>query len=387
MVRTETLALEDALGRVLASPLISPIDVPAFRNSAMDGYALASPDLSGEPPYVLPVEGTSLAGHPMTEALSSGTAVRIFTGAALPDGADSIVVQEDTVRLDEGRVQINVRPSPARFVRPVGHDVAAEHELAARGATLDAFLIAAATTSGIERVNVFERPRVGVFATGDELREPGARLGPGEIYESNRRAIRMLLQGCPLDVVDLGILPDDEAATKAALASAGSEFDALVTSGGVSVGDADYVRQAIEARGSIDFWRLNLRPGKPFAFGRVGSSCYIFGLPGNPVSSIVTMLLLTRPALIALAGGNARLPSAFSAPLAESAQHEAGRDEYQRGRFVVQDGELRVTTYGDQSSNRLSSISGADCLFLLPGTQTHFEPGERVDVLPFRGLL
>ena len=387
------MALADSLGRVVASDIQSPIPVPAFANSAMDGYAVRCGDLASQGPTKLTVQGQSLAGHPYQEQLLPNQAIRIFTGAALPPGADTIVIQENTSVSTEAKnslVTINERPNEGAYVRPIGHDVAEGSLLLAAGTRLRAFEIASATTSGLSEVEVFKPLKIGVFATGDELRTPGTPLGPGEIYESNRIAITQLLHGLPLQITDLGGLPDNPEATRKALLEASHEQDALITSGGVSVGDADFVRDAIAALGAIDFWRLNLRPGKPFAFGHIAleedQRCLIFCLPGHPVSTIVTLLLLVKPALCDMAGGPITPPQTLRVPLSQRVSHSPGRHEYQRGRIELTASGSVVTTTSDQSSNRLQSFANANCLFLVPGDVAELEALELVDVLPFDGL-
>ena len=310
-------------------------------------------------------------------------------------------MQENTDRTSAQSVLINSSAKFGAYVRGIGHDVPKEALLLAKGTRLRAFELAAATTSGLTQLSVIRRLRIGVFATGDELKAPGEPLEPGQIYESNRIAIISLLQGMPLEITNLGVLPDTLAATHQALSDAALTQDALITSGGVSVGDADFVREAIEALGGVDFWRLNLRPGKPFAFGHLLTNhqdqrstgpekCLIFGLPGNPVSTIVTLLLLVKPALWHMASASDIEQSALGirlrAQLAQPTAHSVGRHEYQRGRLEYRNGHAVVHTTSNQSSNRLQSFNGANCLFLLPGEVAELESGEWVEVLPFTGL-
>ena len=280
----ETVPVEQSYGRIVAKDIISPVPVPAFANSAMDGYAVRFADLNASADTVLQVQGQSLAGHPFAGALEAHHAIRIFTGAALPPQADTIVIQENTSAgtTDSTVIIHSVGPKGA-YVRPIGHDVAKDSQLFSKGTRMRAFEMASATTSGLSALPVFKPLRIGIFATGDELKTPGTALQPGEIYESNRVAIRSLLRDMPLEITDLGILPDEPYATRQALAMASTDQDALITSGGVSVGDADFVKDAISELGGIDFWRLNLRPGKPFAFGHLlkpqsGDKCLILSL-------------------------------------------------------------------------------------------------------------
>ena len=301
---------------------------------------------------------------------------------------------QENVRVVQGEVELETDSNPNKgdFVRPVGHDSHLGQPIIPRNQAINAFNLAAATTSGLQRISVYRKLSIGVFATGDELREPGSTLESGQIFESNRIAIRSLLSGLPVTITDLGILPDDKDATRAALNTAGQRFDALITSGGVSVGDADFVRHAIQTNGSLDFWRLNLRPGKPFAFGRLHRAL-IFGLPGNPVSSIVTLLLLVKPALWYLAGRTIPATAVegesayLDVPLAVDVEHQVGRHEFQRASLLRKGGKTYVQTTSDQSSNRLQSFTNADCLMLLAGDQAHFPAGSLVPVLPFLGLI
>ncbi len=395
---SERVAVADSLGRVVANDILSPIAVPAFANSAMDGFAVRHADLNVSGPTSLAIQGQSLAGHPFQGELQANRAIRIFTGAALPAGADTVVIQENCVidmsagsdTVGTHRVTISETPTCGSYTRPMGHDVAKNSLLLAQGTRMRAFEIASATTSGLSEIEVFRTLRIGVFATGDELRTPGEPLAEGEIYESNRIAIISLLSSLPLEICNLGILPDHPDATRDALAAASEKHDALITSGGVSVGDADFVRAAIADLGAIDFWRLNLRPGKPFAFGHLENStrkrCLIFGLPGNPVSTIVTLLLLVKPALWHMAGARENAVHSVRVPLASDVKHSVGRHEYQRGRLATTASGTVVTTTSDQSSNRLQSFAGADCLFLVPGEIEQLKTGDLVDVLLFDGL-
>lgn len=394
----EKVAVAEALNMVIAQDTFSPIAVPGFANSAMDGYAVRHSDLQGDQTR-LAVQGESLAGHPYNGTLAKASAVRIFTGAALPEGADTIIIQENTSRPSANSVLINGNSKAFAYVRNLGHDIAQGSLLLEKGTSLRPFELAAATTSGLTHVNVAPKLRIGVFATGDELKAPGTPLETGEIYESNRVAIISLLQNLPVEITNLGILPDNALATQNALTEAALNHDALITSGGVSVGDADFVRDAIETLGAVDFWRLNLRPGKPFAFGHINTAttdqatkkCLIFGLPGNPVSTIVTLLLLVKPALWHMAGASDAEQSlrqnAVRVPLAQPTAHSLGRHEYQRGRLEYSEGLTRVHTTSDQSSNRLQSFRTANCLFLLPGDVAELTEGDLVEVLPFSGLV
>ena len=382
---SERVAVADALGRVAAGSVTAPRSLPPFPASAMDGYALRSHDLSGDPPYRLDVAGTSLAGHPFDGTVPGGSAVRLFTGAPVPDGLDAVVIQEDC-DADGDRVVIRTRVHPGDHVRPVGHDLMAGGQVIADGRRLTPFDVGWLTACGLDAVEVRGRPRVGLFSTGDELLEPGMPQGPGQIYDANRATLRALLASLPVTIEDFGVVPDDREAIGRTLAAARDACDVVVTSGGVSVGDADWVRDEVERLGTLKFWRLNLKPGKPLAYGRLGDAAF-FGLPGNPVSTIVTALLLLKPVLERLCGAWPSPPLRLPARLTHDLDHAPGREEYQRGTLLRSDGGWQVETTGDQSSNRLASFAAADCLVRVPKDSGRLPAGTEVETLPFHGLL
>jgi molybdopterin molybdotransferase len=383
----ETIAVDAAHGRATAERLVAPMNVPPFTASAMDGYAVnaADPCFAGEPPYRIVVRGRSVAGAPASVPLAIDAAVRIFTGAALPERADSVVLQEN-VQTDGDAIVVSQRPRSGAWVRPAGHDVAEGAELFGPGTRLRAFELGWLSACGISRVVVTRRVRVALFSTGDELREPGDTLAPGQIYESNRRVLRELLRPLPVELVDYGIVRDDEATIADVLTEAASRADVVLTSGGVSVGEADHVRAALDRVGKLEFWRLALKPGKPLAYGRIEAARF-FGLPGNPVSTIVTFLLLVLPVIARLAGNTQVSPLRLRARLTERVPHDAGRAEYQRARFESTSTGYVVTPTGDQSSNRLASFKDANCLLIVPAERANLEAGSDIELLPFEGLL
>lgn len=376
---TEQAPLNEALNRIAAGRVSAPVDLPPFDASAMDGYAVCAGDLPAQPPFELAVVGESAAGHPSPLGVSGLHALRIFTGAALPAQADAVVLQEDVTR-QGGRIMVTERPRAGQHVRLRGHDIAKGAVVVRRGSRLDAYALSWLAACGIAEVAVRRRVRVALFATGDELADAGAPLAPGQIYDSNRFALRQLMHDLPVDIDDLGRLPDDRLAIQQALMQAGEAADIIIASGGVSVGDADFVRAAVEQAGALDFWRIALKPGKPLAVGKVGQADF-FGLPGNPVSTIVTFLLFAAPAIVARGGGMPQPPLRVPAALAGPVSHTPGRREYQRGALANDGARLIVTPARDQGSNRLATFAGANCLLEVPEHRGDLDAGEVVQVL------
>ena len=382
----ETTKVSEALGRVLAEDLKAPLSLPPFDNSAMDGYAVRfdDPVFAGTPPYRLRILGTSAAGHPWHGQVENG-AVRIFTGAAMPLGADTVILQENASREGDW-VEFSHGPEPHRHVRPIGNDVHEGTQILTRGTRLRAFEIGWISACGLGQVRVFQRPRIGIFGTGDELREPGATLAYGQIYESNRVMLSGLASEFPVVINNLGILPDDRSFLIDALSRATETNDMLITSGGVSVGESDHVRDVVNELGEIDFWRVAIKPGKPFASGRIGN-CMFMGLPGNPASAAITFLLFVAPALLRLAGGRPEAPIEVEARLEAPVKPPRGRMEYQRGRYKTHSEHLWVEPTGSQDSSRIGSFRDANCLIRLRPGDTRLRRGAKVKILPFHGLL
>jgi len=383
----ETVRIHDSLGRVLATAVHSGVDVPSHRNSAMDGYALAGEDLPRSGTATVEIAGTSWAGRPYDGVVRRGQCVRIMTGAMLPDGTDTVVMQEH-VRLHDARVSIEPGHRVGQNVRPVGEDIR-RGELALEAGTLlrpaQAGLLA---SLGIGEVTVLRRPRVAIFSTGDELRSIGDALGPGQIYDSNRYSLHGMLTRLQVEVLDLGVVKDTREDTLRAFQSAAERADAVVTSGGVSVGEADYVTETLERYGQVGFWKVAMKPGKPIAFGRFGKACF-FGLPGNPVSVMVTFYQFVREALMVLQGRRDAGPvPTFKAKLAAPIRKAPGRTEFQRGILAqADDGGWTVRTTGDQGSGILSSMSQANCFIVLPTATGDVAAGELVDVQLLEGLI
>ncbi|MEM6707662.1 MAG: gephyrin-like molybdotransferase Glp, partial [Pseudomonadota bacterium] len=358
--------------------------VPA---SAMDGYAYAHDRI--DPSQPLRVVGTAAAGHPYTGALEPQTCLRMLTGASVPDSADTVVIQENVVRQND-QVQIRSLPERGANIRAVGQEVVAGQQLLPAGTRLNAFHLGLLASVGLTELTVRRCIRVQLVSTGDELVPAGSKLEPGQIFDSNRALLTALLSREDVTIERSVHLRDDADATAQALNAAGHS-DLLITSGGVSVGDSDYIGRALAERGSLNFWRLNLKPGKPVAFGRIGD-CWMLGLPGNPVSTAITALLLVLPALRRLSGEPAQPLLRVAATLTHPIRHNPGRTEFQRGVLEQRSSdsgarELIVTPTGDQSSNRLSTFSAANCLIEIDKSAGDLDAGTRVHTLPLGGLL
>ena len=388
----DTVATFDADGRVLAQDLVSALQVPPQDNSSMDGYALRCADLSGLNPAnpVLPVSQRIAAGASGT-ALAAGSAARIFTGAPVPVGADTIAMQEDCELLagDAGAlpsIRLRTLPTPGQWIRRAGEDVRQGSVVLARGARLTPASLGLAASIGLDRLQVARRPRVALFSTGDELVMPGevapADMKPGSIYNSTRFFVRALLRRLGCEVSDLGIVPDRLDATLAALQSAAQAHDLILTSGGVSVGEEDHIKPAVQALGRLDLWQIAIKPGKPFAYGRVQSAHFI-GLPGNPVSSFVTFLLLVRPFVLQLQGASQIAPEFIALPAHFTWPRADKRREFLRVRRNAAGG---LDLFDNQSSGVLTSAVWGDGLVDNPPGQT-IAHGDLVHFIPFSELL
>lgn len=378
----ETVPLRRAVGRILSQDVIADRDVPPADNSAVDGYALRFADLAPSGESRLPVTGRAAAGHPMGEALPPGHAARIFTGAAVPAGCDTVVMQED-VRLDGDTVVVPPGLGRGANVRRAGEDVAGGATVLTRGTRLRPQEVGLAASLGREDLAVYCRLRVALFSTGDELSEPGRPLAPGGIYDANRYVLAGLIEALGCEVTDLGILPDDGAVVREALARAAEAHDLLVTSGGVSVGDEDHVRAAVEALGSIHSWRLAIKPGRPIAMGQVGRVPFV-GLPGNPVAAMVCFLRFARPLILRLAGATGVEPVTYRVRADFDHEKKPHRREWVRARLAVgDDGIVSARRFPAQGSGILTSMVESDGLVELPEDVTRVRPGETVDFLPF----
>lgn len=389
IVECETVPLECSLGRVLAEAVVSPIDVPAVDNSAVDGFALHFDDLDSAGETRLPVIGRAAAGHPFASALARGTALRIFTGAAMPEGADTVMMQEDC-RLEDGSVVLKPGIKRGSNRRLAGEDVTAGKTILAAGSRLRPQDIGLAAAVGRTSLLVARPLRVALCSTGDELVEPGRTLKPGAIYNSNRYTIGALLRQLGCAVTDLGILPDRREKVAAALSEAAKSHDAIMSSGGVSIGEEDHVKAAIETLGKLHLWRLAIKPGRPIALGQIASGrghLPFIGLPGNPVAAMVTFLRIARPILLRLMGAADSEPMLYRVRALFDHRKKKDRREYLRARLTPDgDGGPAAVIFPREGAGILSSLVEADGLVELPESLTRLERGSMVDFLPFSEL-
>ena len=381
----ERVALRDALGRVLAREVRSPLPVPGHANAAMDGYALRGADLPSAGTRELEVLGAAFAGRPFEGVVGTGQCVRIMTGAVVPEGADTVIMQE---RVERGQGTIRIAPGRAGDnVRPAGEDLAPGQVALEAGRRLTPADLGLVASLGIGEISVHRRLRVAFFSTGDELRSIGEPLVPGAVYDSNRYTLYGVLHRLGAEAIDMGVVPDVPDAVKSAFEEAGGCADVLITSGGASVGEADLILDTLGAVGRVAFWNVATKPGRPIAFGRVGGAVF-FGLPGNPVSVMATYYQFVQPALRRMAGESTWRPLLVQARCTKPLKKKPGRVEYQRG-VLDRDaqGALLVRPTGPQGSAILRSMSEADCFIVLPHDWGRVEPGTLVDVQPFFGLV
>ncbi len=384
--RSQDIDLRDADGRILADDLAAATGSPPADNSAVDGYALRSEDLNANRTTILPITGRAATGRPLTGAWQPGSAVRIFTGAVIPPGCDSVVMQEDTTEAD-GAVSVPPGLKRGANLRKAHEDFAPGTVLLRRGRRLRPQDIGLAAAAGRPRVTVYDRLRVALFSTGDELREPGQPLEADAIYDANRFVLRGLIERMGCRVTDLGILEDNFGTVRDALAAASAEHDLIITSGGVSVGEEDHVRAAVEDLGSIHSWRLAIKPGRPIALGQVGHVPFL-GLPGNPVAAMVCFFFFGRPLILGLAGATIAEPRTFSVRMGFAHDAKPGRREWLRASLERDhDGQWVARRFRSQGSGVLSSMVDSDGLLVVPEETTALAPGDMVDFLPFSEVL
>ncbi len=382
----EGVALENALGRILAEDMVSPINLPYDRNSAMDGYALSSKDIDANRTFALKLAGISWAGKPYQGTLASGQCVRIFTGAVVPDGADSVVVQEQ-VDADGERATFPANCAAFQNIREAGEDIKLGGLLCPKQKKLTSADLGLLASAGISDVPVLRKLNIAFFSTGDELVGLGQPLAAGKIYDSNRYALAGLLSEPCYNVVDMGAIPDDKPLLEDTLRVAAETNDLIITTGGVSTGDADYIKDILVSCGKVNFWKIAIKPGKPLAFGKIGQ-CYFFGLPGNPVSVFVTFQQVVAAALQQMSGAVIARPLRIPAKCTNFIKKAPGRQEFQRG-ILTQDtnGNFFVALAGRQGSHILSSMSRSNCYIVLPKECGGVKSGEQVWVEPFSVLI
>ena len=383
----QTVSLFDALDRIAAIPIISPIDVPRFDNSAMDGYAVRLSDI--QQTKTLPLASAIFAGDDISNLQwPEGTCLRIMTGAPVPIGADAVVMQEHTEQSDLG-IRFLKEIKAGDNIRRCGEDVKKDSITVATGTKLTLPTLSTLATLGISEVTVFNKLKVAIFSTGNELTPIGTPLsGNGAIYDSNRFTLKLLLTKLNCEIIDLGIIPDDPTQIKQALVTASNQANLVITSGGVSVGDADYTKTALEDLGQINFWKIAMKPGKPFAFGQIGHALFC-GLPGNPVSTLVTFYQLVQPLILTLSGlKTTDIDFRFQVKAATDLKKSIGRVDFQRGRLQIDDhGELEVVTTGQQGSHITQSFNQANCFIILEQERGNVSKGELVMIELFNTLL
>ncbi|KIL97184.1 Molybdopterin biosynthesis protein MoeA [Paramagnetospirillum magnetotacticum MS-1] len=382
-VGTEETGLHHALGRILAEDLVSGVNVPPHDNSAVDGWAFRRADLPAD--GILPVVGRVAAGHPLEGPLPQGGAVRIFTGAPMPTGADTVAMQEDCKDLG-GSVALPAKLAEGDNARAAGEDISKGSVVLHAGTRLRPQELGVAAATGRSSLKVFRPLRAAVFSTGDEIRNPGTELPPGCIFDTNRFTATGLLRALGAEVTDLGILPDRFEVIRDALAEAAASHQLILTSGGVSVGDEDHVKPAVLAQGSLDFWRLAIKPGRPVALGEVKGTPFV-GLPGNPVAVMVTFMAIARPMVLRLMGAAQTDLPRYPVEAGFAFRHKPGRREYLRARLAHMDGRLVAAKFPSDGSGVLTSMTWSDGLVDIPEDRGDIAPGEMVEFLSYADMM
>lgn len=377
----QTIPLREAWKRTLAADVRSPMNVPPHNYSAMDGYAVGHADLANAP-CRLKLIGSAFAGRPFAGHVAAGECVRIMTGALIPLGCDSVIMQEH-IKVDGDMIEVGAGHRRGQNIRLTGEDIKKDSIVLQRGKLIGPAEMGLLASLGFSEVNVYRKLKIAIFSTGDELRQPGTSLGEGQIYDSNRYSLIGLLSDLGAEIIDLGNIRDDKDSIRATLQQAAAQADVIITSGGVSVGEADFIKDLLAEMGEVVFWKLAMKPGRPLAYGKIGS-CHFFGLPGNPVAVMVTFLQFVSDALRALMGQEAKPAFTLQAILACPIRKAPGRTEFQRG-ILSQDvaGGWLVRTTGEQGSGVLSSMSKANCFIVLPVEQGNADAGALVQVQLF----
>ena len=387
----EKLTLRSCFNRILAEDIYSPINVPSHINSAMDGYAIAGDDLPTNLPQCYAITGTSYAGKPSSANYQKGKVIRIMTGGVMPAGTDTVIMQEQVALIDEHTIQLQPEHTAGQNVRQAGEDIAKDCLVLSKGRQISAADLGILASLGIGELYVYRRPRIAFFSTGDELRSIGEKLQEGEIYDSNRYTLYGMLAQLNVEVLDMGLVNDTPEAMRKAFISASQMADIVITSGGVSVGDADYIKPTLKELGETYFWKVAMKPGRPLTFGSLHQSSentWFFGLPGNPVAVMVTFLQFLQPAIHYLSSGNIKIPLTLQATSSSKLYKRAGRTEFQRGIFKqASNGEITVKRTGKQGSGILTSMSIANCFIILSEDSTGVDEGDTVKIQPFFGVI
>lgn len=391
IAKTEVLPIRDALGRIIAEEIRSKIDVPGHTNSAMDGYAIDGAELPSQGQQAFVVAGTAWAGRPYLGNVKSGECIRIMTGAAMPENTDTVIMQEH-VQKDGGNILVDNTNKLGQNVRQAGEDIATGEITLTRGNFISPAELGLLASVGISEVRVLKKIRIAFFSTGDELQPVGSVLEKGQIYDSNRYTLYGMLARLGVEIIDMGVIKDKKDAIKQAFNKAALCADVVITSGGVSVGDADFVKETLESIGEVNFWKVAMKPGRPLAFGKI-KDAWFFGLPGNPVSVMVTFYMFVQPALKKMMGSAYHEPLIINATSNTQLRKRPGRIEYQRGVLTrIEHSDPTVCNYeviktGAQGSGILRSMSNANCFIILPTDSSSVEIGDSVQVLPFETIV
>jgi molybdopterin molybdotransferase len=388
LTEVEKLPICDALGRTLAEEITSNINVPGHTNSAMDGYAVIGVDIPDHGTITLQNIGTAWAGSPFTGKVDQGQCVRIMTGAAMPENTDTVIMQEH-VEINGDTVTIDHTNKIGQNVRHAGEDIPMGGQVLQKGKHLSPAELGLIASVGVNEVSVFKKLKVAFFSTGDELRPVGSQLEMGQIYDSNRYTLHGMLSRLGVEIIDLGVIKDKREAVEKAFLDAANQANVIITSGGVSVGEADFVKETLEKIGQVNFWKVAMKPGRPLAFGKV-KNAWFFGLPGNPVSVMVTFYLFVQPALKKLMGLEYQEPLMLNAKCESKLRKRPGRVEYQRGiltRDPYNSTQYKVVKTGSQGSGILRSMSDANCFIILPMESSGVEVGDDVQILPFEAIV
>jgi len=376
----ERLPIRECLGRVNNEAVNSPHNVPPLPNSAMDGYAIAIASLEQDAITELDEIGTAYAGAPFDGSCGPGQCVRIMTGALIPHGADAVIMQEQAEPSESGKIRIDAEHRVGENIRQAGEDVRQGETVIEAGARLSPADLGVLASLGLEQLQVKRKPVVAFFSTGDELVSVGEPLEPGKIHDSNRYSLHGMLATMAVDIVDLGVVRDDPDSMREVLTRASTQVDLIISTGGVSVGEADFIKPALEELGTTEFWKIAIKPGRPLTFGQIDASIFM-GLPGNPVAVMVTFSQFVVPAIHALAGANPQRPALFRARALDKMRKKPGRYEFQRGiASMDENNEWQVARTGQQGSGILTSMSRANCFIVLPDDNDGVEPGDQVSI-------